>query len=446
MFDLFSQFEEEPKPTESSPDEGAPPTMESCPPEESTPADEVKPQPSAIPTALSPSEVSALIRSLLESTFPYPLLIEGEVSNLSRPSSGHVFFNLKDEGASLRCVIFRSGVPAAGARNLRDGIVCRCYGTLTTYPGQSCYQLLVSKVIPMGLGDAEAARRELYRKLAAEGLFAPERKRPLPTHPRIVGVVTSPTGAAVRDFLRIARRRDPSISIIIAPCRVQGEEAPAEIVEALRAVQGMVDAVMVGRGGGSAEDLSCFDDEAVVRAVAACTVPVVAAVGHEIDHPLVENAADVVAATPSMAAELMVPLAREREERLYDISTSLYNATRQALQDTIVGFMTLKKELNIQHLRLEVTMKEQAVENLRHRLRERAPDKILLPQFDAKMGEYLSRIQAMAPQAVLERGYSLVEGNDGNPRPRAASVADGEELSIVFADGKREVIDQGKKE
>jgi exodeoxyribonuclease VII large subunit len=440
MFDLFSQFEEEPKPPESTPAE------ESITLAQLSPVEETKPQPATIPTALSPSEVSALIRSLLESTFPYPLLIEGEVSNLSRPSSGHVFFNLKDEGASLRCVIFRSGVPAAGARNLRDGIVCRCYGTLTTYPGQSCYQLLVSKVVPLGLGDAEAARRELYRKLAAEGLFAPERKRPLPTHPRVVGIVTSPTGAAVRDFLRVARRRDPSIHIIIAPCRVQGEEAAAEIVEALEAVQGMVDAVMVGRGGGSAEDLSCFDDEAVVRAVATCTVPVVAAVGHEIDHPLVENAADVVAATPSMAAELMVPLARERDERLYQVSTALYDASRRALSDIIAGFTTVKRGLNIQHLRLEVTMQEQAVENLRHRLRERAPDKILLPQYDARVGEYLSRIKSMAPRAVLERGYALVEGADGISRPTAALVADGEELSIVFADGKRKAIDQGVKE
>jgi exodeoxyribonuclease VII large subunit len=440
MFDLFSQFEEDPKPEEPAQPQDTKPIAESSPAEES------KPQPAVIPTALSPSEVSALIRSLLETTFSYPLLIEGEVSNLSRPNSGHVFFNLKDEGASLRCVIFRSGVPAAGARHLRDGIVCRCFGTLTTYPGQSCYQLLVSKVVPLGLGDAEAARRELYRKLEAEGLFAPERKRSLPTHPRTVGVATSPTGAAVRDFLRIARRRDPSINIIIAPCRVQGEEAPAEIVEALQAVQGLVDAVMVGRGGGSAEDLSCFDDEAVVRAVAACTVPVVAAVGHEIDHPLVENAADVVAATPSMAAELMVPLARERVERLQEVGAALYDAGRQALQDTITGFITLKRGLNIQHLRLEVTMQEQAVENLRHRLRERAPDKILLLQHGARVAEFLSRIQAMAPTAVLERGYALVESANGISRPSAASVTDGEELSIVFVDGKRKAIDQGKKE
>jgi exodeoxyribonuclease VII large subunit len=161
---------------------------------------------------------------------------------------------------------------------------------------------------------------------------------------------------------------------------------------------------------------------------------------------LVENAADVVAATPSMAAELMVPLARERDERLYQVSTALYDTARRALSDIIAGFTTIKRGLNIQHLHLEVTMQEQSVENLRHRLRERSPDKILLPQYDARVGEYLSRIRAMAPTAVLERGYALVEGADGISRPTAASVADGEHLSIVFADGKRKAIDQGKKE
>jgi len=255
--------------------------------------------------------------------------VEGEISNFSAPRSGHLYFTLKDAEAQLPSVMFRSS-----AERLKfaphDGLVVRARGRCSIFEAQGKFQLYVDALEPAGLGALQLAFEQLKKKLAAEGLFDPKRKRPLPRWPRRIGIVTSPTGAAVRDVLRIAERRG-RMRFLVSPCQVQGETAPFEIIRAIRRVERHVDLVIVARGGGSAEDLAAFNDEALARAIASCSVPVVSAIGHEVDFTIADFVADARAPTPSGAAELVVPNFGELEHRLTEVSKRLTRAGSRTL-------------------------------------------------------------------------------------------------------------------
>ncbi|MBN2106659.1 MAG: exodeoxyribonuclease VII large subunit, partial [Deltaproteobacteria bacterium] len=253
------------------------------------------------------AELTRHIRDTLESAYP-DVWVEGEISNLRIPSSGHCYFTLKDEAAQLRVVMFRMQ-----ARLLRftaeDGLKVICRGRINVYEQRGEYQLVADMLEPRGVGSLQLAFEQLKNRLAGEGLFAEERKKPLPFLPARIAVITSPTGAAVRDIIRIIHRRFPSVAILVVPVRVQGDEAPEEIARAIETVnqRGLGDVIIVGRGGGSLEDLWAFNTETVARAIAASALPVISAVGHETDTTIADFAADLRAPTPSAAAELVVP-------------------------------------------------------------------------------------------------------------------------------------------
>src|SRR5262245_7181914 len=266
---------------------------------------------------LSVSELTGQIKGVLEECFPV-VWVSGEISNLSRPQSGHFYLTLKDDGAQIRAVMWRTAARAARFE-LHDGLEVICQGYLDVYPPRGGYQLVIQRMEPKGLGALERALRLLRERLAAEGLFDPARKRPLPRFPRRIALVTSPTGAAIRDFLEVLRRRWSAVHVLIVPVRVQGDGAAQEIAAGIELVNRLadpIDVVGVGRGGGSMKDLWAFNEEIVVRAIFASRIPVVSAVGHEIDVTLADLVADVRALTPSEAAERVVPAADEVRQLL----------------------------------------------------------------------------------------------------------------------------------
>ncbi|MEX2287491.1 MAG: exodeoxyribonuclease VII large subunit, partial [Planctomycetaceae bacterium] len=263
--------------------------------------------PASNPPILSVSELTRQLKDLVEVNFVHVWVL-GEVSNCTRAGSGHVYFTLKDGDAQIRAVAWRSQT-ARWKFEIHDGLEVVVAGPIEVYPARGTYQLIVEQLIPQGVGALELAFRQLQAKLEAEGLFDPRRKRPLPAFPRRIALVTSPSGAAVRDILQVLTRRWRAVDVVIVPVKVQGEGAAREIAAALANVHRIpdVDVVIAGRGGGSLEDLWAFNEEIVARAIAACRVPVISAVGHEIDVSIADLVADCRALTPSEAAELVVP-------------------------------------------------------------------------------------------------------------------------------------------
>ncbi|HVG76580.1 MAG TPA: exodeoxyribonuclease VII large subunit [Patescibacteria group bacterium] len=282
-------------------------------------------------SVLTVSALSAQLSAVMEERFP-AVWVEGEVSNFKVYGSGHAYFTLKDEGAQLRCVLFRTR-----ARRVRfepkDGLSVMAFGSVEVYAQRGEYQLVVELLEPRGLGALQLAFEQLKERLAAEGLFEARRKRPLPRFPRKIGIVTSPSGAALRDMLRIIGRRFGEVHIVLAPARVQGDGAAGEVAQGVRELNalGGVDVIIVGRGGGSLEDLWAFNDEMLARTIAASKVPVISAVGHEVDFTIADFVADVRAATPSNAAELVVREKRAVAESVGDLTVRLQRAMRRAL-------------------------------------------------------------------------------------------------------------------
>ncbi|KAF0156940.1 MAG: exodeoxyribonuclease VII large subunit [Syntrophaceae bacterium] len=283
---------------------------------------------------LTVSQLNDNIKTFLEEAFG-SLWVEGEVSNLRRPQSGHVYFTLKDDKSQIRAVYFRQYGARVAKFELEDGMKLLCRTRLSAYPPRGEYQLIVESVEPQGVGALQKAFEQLKARLAAEGLFDKSHKKALPFLPHRIGVVTSPTGAVIRDILNITRRRFPSVDILIAPTRVQGNEAAGEIISALRSLHayGKVDIIIIARGGGSLEDLAPFNDEALAREIFCSSIPIVSAVGHETDFTICDFVADLRAPTPSAAAELAVPQRTELQESLYDLRQRLLVAQRRHLDD-----------------------------------------------------------------------------------------------------------------
>jgi exodeoxyribonuclease VII large subunit len=341
------------------------------------------------------SELTALVRETLEVGFGV-VGLRGEVSNVARPRSGHVYFSLKDEGAQIKAVLWRS-VAQQLVFDLTDGLAVRAWGSLTVYPRRGEYQVVVRKLEPEGVGALELAFRQTVARLAAEGLFDPERKRPLPAFPRRIIVVTSPSGAAVRDLLQIIGRRWSATEILIAPSRVQGDGAAAEIAAAIGLANQVADAdlIILARGGGSLEDLWAFNAEIVARAIFSSRLPVVTAIGHEIDVTVADLVADRRALTPSEAGELCVPDAREVRRRLDGLRARLAVAARGQL--------------------------EQARATLNH-LADRAR-RALRGDLDSRrhrLARLADQLEALSPLSVLARGYSLTLRAEDNTLLRSA--------------------------
>lgn len=384
---------------------------------------------------LTVSALTLLVKEVVEGTFPL-VWVSGEISNFSRPTSGHCYLTLKDDESQLRAVIWRT--TAATVRcDLHDGLEVICRGHLDVYAARGTYQLVIEEIQPKGLGALEQALRKLREKLAREGLFESARKRPLPAFPRRIAFVTSPTGAAVRDFLQVLHRRWRGVDVLIVPVKVQGIGAADEIARAIAAVNRLthpIDVLVVGRGGGSLEDLWAFNEEAVVRAIHASRIPVVSAVGHEIDVTLADLVADLRALTPSEAAERIVPaidevlaglksqhkrLAAALRGRVGDARARLDGlATRRVLRKPFDRLLDLSRQLDGWDSRASRAMW----------------NRLLRAQQQA--ASLAGRVDSLSPLGVLARGYSLTtRALDDRVIEDAATLAPGDQIKTRFARG-----------
>lgn len=427
---------------------------------------------------LTPSQLNALARDLLEDTFPL-VWVEGELGNVTRPASGHLYFTLKDARAQVRCAMFKPKSTWLKFQP-REGLRVLARGRLTLYEARGDYQLILDTLEEAGEGALRRAFEELKNKLAAEGLFAAERKRPLPAHLQRLAVITSPTGAAIRDVLSVLGRRFPLLEVDVLPSLVQGEGAAAQIASLLRraGASGRYDAVLLTRGGGSLEDLWAFNDEALARAIAASPVPVVSAVGHETDFSLADFAADLRAPTPSAAAELLVPDRRDLQARLHNLQRRLSMLQTHRLRNAMqradrasLRLQALRPQARLQALcqrqqqaqrRLQAAWREQLERRharLRHAaavLRATQPQRRLAvlherllalgPRPQAAVVRQMQRealklrglarsLEAVSPLATVARGYAVLSKPDGVVIRSVAQVEAGDRLRARLADG-----------
>ncbi|MDR2871586.1 MAG: exodeoxyribonuclease VII large subunit [Xanthomonadaceae bacterium] len=429
---------------------------------------------------LSPSQLNTLARNLLEDSFP-SIWVEGELGNITRPSSGHLYFTLKDARAQIRCAMFKPKsqwlrfVP-------REGLRVLARGRLTLYEARGDYQLVLEHAEEAGEGALRRAFEELKTKLATEGLFDLSRKQPLPAWPRRLAIITSPTGAAIHDVLSVLSRRFPLLDVEILPTLVQGETAPPQLARLLRYASdsGRYDAVLLTRGGGSLEDLWAFNDERVVRAIAAVSIPVVSAIGHETDFTLADFVADVRAPTPSAAAELLVPDRLDLQRRLRADHARLQERTRHILRQQMQHIDRLALQLRAYHPRTRLTVQRQRQQDLNRRLqavwRERlhrywarlqrveaalhatrphqrlalAQDRLrmLAPRMRNASGHALQKkqaalqalsraIEAVSPLATVARGYAILTRDDSGTLVNSVEqAAPGDRLRARVRDGE----------
>ena len=429
---------------------------------------------------LSVLALTRMIKETLGQTYP-AVWVKGELTGLRRSDAGHFYFSLKEGTAAiLECALY-----ARAAAKLpfepRDGTEVEAFGSITVYEPRGRYQLQVEAMRPAGIGALLLALEELKRRLQAEGLFDPARKRPLPRYPARIGLVTSPRGAAVRDLVTVLRSRWPGIGIVLAPVRVQGEGAAAEIAAAIARFNRYmkVDVLIVGRGGGSLEDLWAFNEEPVVRAIATSRVPVISAVGHEVDWTLADMAADVRAATPSNAAELAVRDHVEVRRRIDTLEARGERALRQGLEERRRRLRELIEKYGFRRQRDALGYWQQRVDDLLERLRVRLRDGLAAARerlasvlgryglrewpraLDVRRREieasrerltnaavgvvhagrvrltgYQDRLRALSPRLVMERGYCLVRRPDGTLLRAATGLAAGDAITVEFARGE----------
>jgi exodeoxyribonuclease VII large subunit len=363
------------------------------------------------PKLCSVSQLTAQIKGVLEGDFSEVALV-GEVSNLARPRSGHVYLSLKDESAQIKAVIWKS-VAQRLAFDLSDGLSVKVWGELTVYAIRGEYQISIRRVEPEGIGALELAFRQRFEKLKGEGLFDLDRKRPLPRFPRRIVVVSSPTGAAIRDFLQVTGRRWSATEILIAPARVQGLGAAEEVAAAIalaNRVEG-ADLIVLTRGGGSLEDLWTFNEEVVARAIAGSHLPIVSAIGHDVDVTLADHAADFRALTPSEAGERVVPDVREVRQTLDPLRTRLTRDAKDRLADA-------RQRLDDLASSLDRALRRQ-VDDRRHRLAALA-----------------GKLEALSPLGVLARGYALAfRDGETTPLREASELQPGDSIEVRLASG-----------
>ena len=428
---------------------------------------------------LTVSQLNGRARVLLEDVFSN-IWVEGEISNLSRPASGHVYFTLKDSGAQVRCALFRSN--AARVRQaLKDGLAVKVRGKVSLFEGRGDYQLILDTVEPAGDGALRLAFDALKEKLNAEGLFSAERKVALPLHPQRIGIVSSPTGAVIRDIISVFRRRAPQVELTLIPTAVQGREAINQIVRALKLADSRgFDALILARGGGSLEDLWCFNEEAVARAIDACVTPIVSAVGHETDVSISDFVADVRAPTPSAAAELLAPDSsdlhrrvenlqrrlvtrmrdrlmrdqlrldgisrrlrhpgerlRQRAQRLDDLDMRLRRAFEQLLHKRQVRMSHLQSRLAAQHPGRTLAFLKQRLDVLAERLPRAIKENLKTRRL--QLQNQVQTLNVVSPLATLGRGYSILLDERGRAIRTAEQTKTGQRLTAKLAEGELQV-------
>jgi exodeoxyribonuclease VII large subunit len=397
------------------------------------------------PDAFSVSQVNEYIKMLLEGNPSLnDLWVQGEISGAKLYASGHLYFSLKDSDSVLSAVMFRGSMTRMDFEP-ENGMKVLAHGRVSAYPPRGQYQFIVDRMIPDGAGALAVAFEQLKAKLGAEGLFDPARKKPLPPHPKRVGVVTSPSGAAVHDIIRVARGRCPSAEILIFPSLVQGAEAPAYLrggIQYFNAVkddpeQG-VDVIIIGRGGGSAEDLWGFNDERLARAIAASEIPVVSAVGHEVDFTICDFVADLRAATPSAAAELTLPDKGDLSRRVAALSTRLSGAQTTRLRRYRTRLTQLASAKVLTSPEGVYRLRRESLEGLSKRMtlsvsRHLAHKRQSLERVVAGLG-------ALNPLGVLSRGYALVQSEEGKVIPAAAALEAGQTVTLRFSDGQAHAV------
>lgn len=355
---------------------------------------------------VSVSELTGHIKAILEGTFP-SICVEGEISDLTRPRSGHLYFTLKDEHAQIRGVIWRS-TAARMKTQIKEGQSVLCFGDVEVYGARGTYSLVVRKVQTQGLGPLQQAFLELKQKLNAEGLFAAERKQPIPRFPKRLGVVTSPSGAAIRDFLKAAAQRWPGVEILIIPTLVQGQGAAESIAQAIQSAQRItpkLDTLVVTRGGGSLEDLWCFNEEQVVRAVAHCDIPTISAVGHEVDITLCDLAADVRALTPTDGATCALPDRNMVVNTLSDLQARLHRSARNGITSRKNRLHAIQTRSILKRPHELVQRRFRQLDELDARARKAMFARVALNK--AKIGKAAATLSALSPLNVLARGYSV---------------------------------------
>lgn len=388
--------------------------------------------------ALSVSDVNKYIKMLITTDDVLSAVaIRGEISNFKRHSSGHLYFTLKDAGGEIAAVMFR-GDTGRLLFNPADGMRVVVYGNIDVYERSGRYQVYVRNMIADGVGAMAEAYERLKRKLEAEGIFAEERKRPLPKFPKCIGVITAPTGAAIRDILNITGRRYPQARILVCPALVQGAEAPVSLRTGLEMLNahGECDVIILGRGGGSIEDLWAFNDEALVRTVAASEIPVISAVGHETDFTLCDFAADKRAPTPSAAAELATPdraalesFVTDAEMRLYKNITGVINNRKRAVEQRDSALSLRSPEAKLARIRESLERKKERIDALEDRIYE---------QRQAEYRALLEKLSALDPLGVLKRGYSALKNGEGKIIGKASELDVGQRVTVIMSDGKAE--------
>jgi exodeoxyribonuclease VII large subunit len=427
----------------------------------------------------SVSELTGRIRDLLAAEFA-DIWVEGEISNCHAAQSGHLYFTLKDAKAQVRCICFRNQVRLLKFRP-EDGLHVTVRGSVGVYEPRGEYQVYVEYIEPVGMGALQLAFEQLKKRLEAEGLFDAARKKPLPVLPRRIGLVTSPRGAAVRDVLRILLRRFPNVHLILYPVRVQGEGAARDIVEAIGYfnLQKMVDVIVLARGGGSLEDLWAFNEEAVARAIAAATIPIISGVGHETDFTIADFVADVRASTPSAAAEIVVRTRQEFDHHVAQLQQKMYQRMRYLLlewrhrlqelaahpgfrrledllrvyrqqADEFIGRLALALQGRLERARRRFTVAETRIAAfdlraritaLRLRLEQRSGDlRARVERFLVLKRQRMERLRLQlderSPLRVLERGYAIVYDAAGNVVRAAEQVGIGDEVAVQLARGR----------
>jgi exodeoxyribonuclease VII large subunit len=388
------------------------------------------------PASVTVSDLTRYIRQMFELDYRLQdVWVQGEISNLSRPSSGHVYFTLKDSGAAIKCAMWRASV-TSNVQRLREGDAVLAHGKISVYEVQGAYQLYVDAIQTAGVGDLYQQFELLKARLQAEGLFAPDRKRLLPEVVHAIGIVTSPTGAALQDMLNIIRRRWPLLRVVLSPTPVQGEDAPPQIIAALERLyeRDDLDAILIARGGGSIEDLWCFNDERVARTIARSPVPTISGVGHEVDFTIADFVADLRAPTPSAAAELITPDQEEVRSTLDD-----YAATLDAIMLDRIRQLRLRVQLNeraLAHLspRVKLANARQRLDEAGSRMQDAMLHGLVLRRERAK--SLSAQLNAYNPLNVLARGYAVVRKESGEVVRSVTQMIPDERLTIRVSDGE----------
>ena len=396
---------------------------------------------------LSITQINEYIRSLMDNdSLLAGIAIRGEISNYKVYPSGHHYFTLKDEGAALKCVMFRGNAMRLKFRP-DNGMKIIAMGRISVYPRDGAYQLYCTAMALDGVGDLHVAFEQLKTKLAAQGLFDPQHKKPLPRYPSVIGIITSAAGAAIHDMLRILRKRYPLTKVVLLPVRVQGAEAPGEIAAAIRYANHhrLADLLIVGRGGGSIEDLWAFNDELVAHAIYDSSIPVISAVGHEPDVTISDYVADLRAATPSNAAELAVPDQDALRQALDSMSSSMATAILRHVKGARQHLNTLASSPTLQSPEQYLKQRRDALTLISTRLQasqQRATN--------VKRQHFVSltaKLDAMSPLKVLSRGYAMVQSDAGNVVRSVKQVSKGDNISISLSDGSlTAIINEAREE